>query len=62
MMINCIYSLNKAAAIIWEMIDGKRTLAEIKEEILKRFDTTQEEVDKETEKFLKDSLEIKAIE
>jgi len=59
--INCIYTLNKVASAVWEIIDGKRTLGEIKKEILAKFDSTPEEVDKEIEKFLKDLREIKAI-
>jgi tRNA uridine 5-carbamoylmethylation protein Kti12 len=59
--INCIYSLNKVASRIWELIDGKRTLSEIKKKVLKEFDATSEEVDKEMTKLLKDLKEIKAI-
>ncbi len=59
--INCIYTLNKVASWIWEMIDGKRTPAEIKKQVLRKFDTTAEEVDKEMAKFLKDLKKIKAI-
>ena len=58
---NCIYSLNKVASEAWEMINGKRTLGEIKKLILKKFDTTEEEVDKEMDKLLKDLKEIKAV-
>lgn len=60
--INCIYTLNKVASRVWEMIDGKRTLGEIKRELLEDFDTTPEEVDEEMQKLLKDLKEIKAIE
>jgi len=59
--INCIYTLNKVASGIWEMIDGKRTAGEIKQQVLKEFDTTAKEIDKELEKFLKDLKEIKAV-
>ncbi len=59
--INCIYTLNKVASRIWELIDGKRTLDEIKSKALKEFDTTPKEVDKEMQKLLKDLKEIKAI-
>jgi hypothetical protein len=58
---NSIYTLNKVASEAWEMINGKRTLGEIKKLILKKFDTTEEEVDKEMTNFLKDLKEIKAI-
>jgi tRNA uridine 5-carbamoylmethylation protein Kti12 len=59
--INCIYTLNKVASGIWNLINGRRTLAEIKSEVLRKFDTTPEEVDREMAKFLKDLKEIKAI-
>jgi len=59
--VDCIYTLNKVASRIWELIDDKRTLDEIKSKVLKEFDTTPKEVDKEMQKFLKDLKEIKAI-
>lgn len=59
--INCIYTLNKVASLVWEMIDGKKTLGKIKKEVLKKFDTTKKEVDKELGIFLKELKEIKAL-
>lgn len=59
--INCIYTLNKVASRVWQLIDGKRTLPDIKNRVLKEFDTTPQEVDKEMQKLLKDLKEIKAI-
>jgi len=59
--IDCIYTLNKVASLVWNMFDGKRTLAEIKKKILKDFATTPEEMEKELNKFLKELKEIKAI-
>jgi len=59
--INCIYTLNKVASMVWHMIDGKRTLSEIKENILRDFDTTPKEVDERMDNLLKDLEEIKAI-
>jgi tRNA uridine 5-carbamoylmethylation protein Kti12 len=59
--INCIYTLNKVASRVWELIDDKRTPLEIKNKVLKEFDTTPREVDKEMQKLLKDLKEIKAI-
>ena len=32
--INCIYTLNKPASIVWDMIDGKTTVGEIKDKVL----------------------------
>jgi hypothetical protein len=59
--INCIYNLNKVASRVWGLIDGKSTLPEIKEKLLKEFDATPREIDKEMQKLLKDLKEIKAI-
>ena len=59
--INCIYTLNKVASRIWELINGKRALGEVKSKLLKEFDTSSQEVDKKMQKFLKDLKEIKAI-
>ena len=59
--INCIYTLNKVASRVWELIDGKRTPLEIKNKVLKEFDATPQEVDKEMQKLLKDLKEIKAV-
>lgn len=59
--ISCIYNLNKVASRAWELIDGKRTLSEIKKMVLKEFDTTPKEVDKEMASLLKDLKEIKAV-
>ena len=59
--INCIYTLNKVGSRLWELIDGKKKLGEIKKQVLKEFDTTPQEVDKEITRFLKDLKEIKAI-
>ena len=59
--INCIYTFNKCASRVWELIDGKKTVAEIKGQVLKEFDTTPEEADKEMRELLKDLEEIKAI-
>jgi len=58
---NYIYTLNKVAHEVWNLIDGRKSLAEIKKKVLKKFDTTSQEVDNEMKKFLKDLKEIKAI-
>lgn len=59
--INCIYTLNKVAARVWELIDGKRNLAKIKKTLSEEFDATEKELNKELAKLLKDLGEIKAI-
>ncbi|MCX5694545.1 MAG: PqqD family protein [Candidatus Omnitrophica bacterium] len=59
--INCIYTLNNVGSTLWELINGKRSVAAIKKQVLKDFDTTAKEVDKEMGKFLKELKEIKAV-
>jgi methyltransferase-like protein len=59
--INCIYTLNKSAAFIWDAIDGKKTIDQIKGLVFKKFDSTPGEIDKEMAGLLKDLKEIKAV-
>jgi hypothetical protein len=59
--INSIYTLNKPAARVWEMFDGKKPLSRIKQQLLSEFDATAKEVDRELGGLLKDLKEIKAI-
>ena len=59
--INCIYTLNEAAARIWKLIDGKKKLSGIKKILLKEFDVTEKELNKKLDKFLKELKEIKAV-
>lgn len=58
---NCIYTLNKVASRIWDLIDGRSSVSSIKKRALKEFDTTPEEMNKELQKLLKDLKKIKAI-
>ena len=57
----CIYTLNKVANRVWELINGKRTVDAIKKTILKEFDATPAEIDRRLEKLIKDLREAKAI-
>jgi hypothetical protein len=51
---NKIYTLNESAAYVWQLIDGRRTLGDIKKAILKEFDATEEELSKGLNKILED--------
>lgn len=59
--INCIYTLNRSAAFVWDAIDGKRTEAKIKKMVSRKFEATSGEVNKHMLDLLKDLKEIKAI-
>ncbi len=56
-----IYTLNETAARIWELIDGKIKVGEIKEKIIEEFEVTPEEAEKDLIEHLAQLEEIKAI-
>jgi hypothetical protein len=59
--INCIYTLNPAAAWVWEMIDGKKSLSQIKKTALSEFKANPDQVEKRMGKLLRELKEIKAV-
>jgi hypothetical protein len=56
-----IYTLNETAARIWELIDGKTTVREIRERIVEEFEVTSEEAEKDLVEHLQQLQGIKAI-
>jgi hypothetical protein len=56
-----IYTLNETAARIWESIDGKTRVKEIREKIVGEFDVTSEEAEKDLLEHLQQLEAIKAI-
>ena len=56
-----IYTLNETAARIWELIDGKIKVGEIKEKIVEEFEVAPEEAEKDIMEHLMQLKEIKAI-
>ena len=59
--IDCIYTLDEIGSRIWELIDGKRTLAKIKQKLLEEFEVTEDILDKALLEFFKDLGQIKAV-
>ncbi len=59
--INCIYTLNEVGARVWELIDGKKSLSQIKSKLSQEFEATEKEMDRELSKFIEDLKKIKAI-
>ncbi len=47
-----IYTLNEVGAFIWDLIDGKRQIREIKEMSLKEFDVDDEDMEKDLIEFI----------
>ncbi len=56
-----IYTLNETAARIWELIDGKIKVREIKEKLIEEFEVTPEEAEKDIIEHIMQLEEIKAI-
>jgi hypothetical protein len=56
-----IYTLNEAGARIWELVDGKTKISEIKERLVDEFEVTPEEAEKDIVEYLQQLKEIKAV-
>lgn len=56
-----IYTLNEIAARIWELIDGKMKVREMKDKIIEEFEVTPEEAERDIIEYLHQLKEIKAI-
>jgi len=57
-----IYTLNDVAARIWELIDGKRSIGEIKKKICQEFEATPEAAEKDIREFLSKLEKVEIIE
>lgn len=58
---DCIYTLNEMSAYIWELIDGKNKLKNIKDRTIQDFDVGPKEAQADLIEFIEQLLEIKAI-
>jgi len=57
-----ISTLNEVAARIWELIDGKKKVREIKDKIVEEFEVTPQQAEKDLIEYLKQLKKISAIE
>ena len=57
-----ISTLNEVAARIWELIDGKMKVREIKDKIVEEFEVTSQRAEKDLIEYLKQLKKIGAIE
>jgi hypothetical protein len=55
-----IYTLNEVGGRIWELMDGKMTMREIKEKIVEEFEVTAQEAEKDIAEYLQQLEKIKA--
>jgi hypothetical protein len=56
-----IYTLNETAAYVWELIDGKLKVREIREKMLKEFEVTPNEAERDLIQHLQQLEGIGAI-
>ena len=56
-----IYTLNETGARIWELIDGKTKVGQIKERLVEEFDVLPAEAEKDLIEHLRQLEEIDAI-
>jgi hypothetical protein len=59
--LDSIYTLNETAARIWELIDGEKSLDEIKSMMIEEFDVTPAEAEKDLIEHLQQLEGIKAV-
>ncbi len=59
--INCIYTLNKPAARVWELINGKRTAGDICTTVMKEYRGTEKEVTRKLAAMFDDLEKIEAV-
>ena len=56
-----IYTLNEVAARIWELVDGKKKVKDIKKAIVEEYQIGEEEAEKDLLELLSQLRELKAI-
>ncbi len=56
-----ISTLNEVATRIWELIDGKKKVREIKDVILDEYEVTPKKLESDIIKYIKDLENIRAI-
>lgn len=56
-----IYTLNEVSTRIWELINGKRKVKEIKDKIVEEFEVIVEEAEKDLKEFLQTLESIRGI-
>jgi hypothetical protein len=56
-----IYTLNEVGGRIWELMDGKMTMRQIKKKIVEEFEVTAYEAEKDIAEYLQELEKIKAV-
>lgn len=56
-----IYVLSPVANRIWELLDGRRTLAEVRDQLLEEFEVSPQELEQDLQEFIPQLREINAL-
>ena len=56
-----IYVLSPVANRIWELLDGRRTLAEVRDQLLDEFEVSPQELEQDLQEFIAQLRHIDAI-
>ena len=59
--IDCLYALNEVGARIWEIVDGNRSLKELRDAIVMEFDVTEQEAEEDLLTLIEQLKEVGAI-
>ncbi len=59
--LDCIYSLNPVAALVWECLDGSHDLAAIKERIAGEFEVAGSDAETDLLSFIEEMKTIAAV-
>ena len=56
-----IYTLNETGALVWSLLDGKHTLAEIRDALVSDFEIEAEEAQQDLIELIQDLVSIRAV-
>ncbi len=56
-----IYVLNPVANRIWELLDGKRTMAEVRDQVLEEYEVSPQELEQDLQEYIEELQEIAAV-
>jgi len=57
----CIYSLNEVGAFVWEQLDGRKTIGDVKNLVVEAFDRVPVSVDRDLQELVEQLSSIDAV-
>lgn len=56
-----LYSLNESGKAIWDKLDGKRTLAEVKAELVEEYEVAEQDIEEDVKSFVQELAKRKIV-